>query len=86
MNVERRATELQPLLDYLARPSQISTRPDTVACPLVGWNRPWLFLVDDTKRWITPQLPTDPCGFALQLFEDPGPPYENLDYTDRVIR
>lgn len=87
VDVERRATEITSLLTYLARPSQRSTDPD-LSCPAMAWLRPWLFLVDADGRWVTPQLPTDACGFPVGLFdgENRPLPYDSLPYTDRVIR
>lgn len=87
-DVERRATAIAPLLTYLARPSRQSTNPDKLACQAMGWQPPWLFLVDADERWIAPRLPTDACGFPLGLFAEQSQqlPYDTLPYTDRVIR
>jgi hypothetical protein len=52
----------------------------------MGWAPPWLFLLDDSGTWMSPQVPTDPCGFALGLFSDEGPPFDRLDYSDHVVR
>ena len=86
VRLERRATAIEPLLGYLAQPSRRSTWPDRLACPAMGWAPPWLFLLDDSGTWMSPQVPTDPCGFALGLFSDEGPPFEGLDYSDHVVR
>lgn len=87
VEVERRATAIAPLVTYLALPSRRSTDPD-LSCPAMAWRRPWLFLIDADGRWVTPQLPTDACGFPVGLVDgDNRPlPYDSLPYTDRVIR
>lgn len=84
-DVERRSNSIDPLLAYSARPSQTSTDPG-LACPAVGLARLWLFLLDADGRWISPKLPTDPCGFPLGIFEARPRPYESLSWTDTVIR
>lgn len=81
--LERRSTELGPLLTYLARPSRWTLR--SVNCLSLGWIPPWLVLVDDSSRWVAPSVPLDACGFALDLFKDSGPAYNNLAYTDAVV-
>lgn len=84
-DLERRATSIEPLLRYLARPSQRS-RNRQLACAAMGWIPPWLFITDDAGRWIAPRLPTDPCGFPLGTFDDAHPPaYLQLHYSNLVV-
>ncbi len=88
--LERRATgasDLDALLSYLALPSQRVSSPDDLACPAMGWNPPWLFLLDGDGRWIQPQIPLDPCGFARNLFatDDHALPYGTMDFDDTVV-
>lgn len=84
--LERRATDLDDLLTYLARPGRRSTRPARLTCPAMGWNPPWLFLVDDAGRWVFPALPVDPCGFPLGTFDTPPTlPYLSLEFSDTVV-
>ena len=86
VDLERGATEVAPLLTYLRRPSLQMTNPDGLTCPAMAWSPPWLFLLDDHDRWILPVVPTDACGFALDLFSEAGPAYRHLDYRDRVVK
>ena len=83
---ELRADDIAALLTYLARPSQVSSDPQDLVCPAMGVTPLWLFLVDAHGRWITPAAPTDPCGFALDTFREPGPAYEQLDFHVVVAR
>jgi len=85
VDLERRATEIQPLLTYLARPSRMSHDPE-LACQAMAWSPPWLFLLDADGRWVHPQVPTDPCGFALDQFTERELPWLSLPYTDTVVR
>ncbi len=84
-DVERRSDAIDPLLTYLARPSRISRDRD-LACPAMAVSRLWLFLLDADQRWISPQPPTDPCGFPLGTFETEPEPYQTLPWTDTVVR
>jgi hypothetical protein len=86
VDLERRATSIEPLLTYLARPSLQARDPQKLVCPAMGWTAPWLFLSDHAGRWITPRLPTDPCGYPLDTFKDPvRPTYLDLHYRDVVV-
>ena len=87
VDLERRATEIAPLLTYLARPSRISTDSEDLVCPAMAWLPPWLFLLDDQGRWLSPQLPTTPCGFPLPESTSNGvASWDALPYTDKIIR
>ena len=71
--LERRATEpdeLAALERYLSRPSETVAFPGRQACNAMGWYPPWLFLVDADGHWIRPQIPTDVCGFPLDLWSN----------------
>lgn len=86
--LERRATDLTRLMAYLDQPSQVATNPRNLSCQAMAWFRPWLFLEDASGRWVYPEVPTDACGFGVGIFDrdGAGPPYEQLRYTDRVVR
>lgn len=84
--LERRATDIDGLVTYLHRRDQRSTRPNDLACRAMAWFRPWLFLQDRRGRWISPHIPTDPCGFPLDMFSEPRRlPWTTLTYADRVV-
>lgn len=82
---ERRADTIGDLVEYRNLPSRISTVPDQLVCPAMAVSPSWLFLTDADGRWIYPQLPTDPCGFPLGLFDDTPQPYDRIRFTDTVI-
>jgi hypothetical protein len=84
--VERVASDVDALLSYLRRPSQTSSAPGRTVCPAMAWVRPWLFLRDQSGRWVMPTIPTDECGFPLDQFTAAGPAYAALTYRDTVIR
>lgn len=88
VDLERRAVEIGPLLGYLSRPGRVSTDPDDLVCPAMAWLPPWLFLLDASGRWISPQLPTNECGFALDdvATDAAKPAWSALPFTDKVIR
>ena len=80
--LERTATDIGPLLTYLARPSE---RPTDGACPAIAVLPPWLFLLDETGRYMSPALPRDACGLPLG-WQSPESAWSALPYTDRVVR
>lgn len=87
LDLERRATDVGPLLDYLQRRGEVETGLRNVACPAMAWSPPWLFLLDADDQWVYPQIPTDVCGFPLRgegTAEEA--PWATLDYRDTVIR
>lgn len=86
VGLERRAGDLAPLLTYLARPSEVSSRPDDLVCPAMAVTPAWLFLTDADGRWVTPAIPTDACGFPFGTFAESGPALPELRYRDTVVR
>lgn len=86
VGLERRASDITPLLSYLARPSEVSSRPDDLVCPAMAVTPLWLFLTDADGHWVTPTVPTDACGFPLGTFGQPGPALPELRYRDTVVR
>jgi hypothetical protein len=83
---ERRSAELAALLRYLARPAERPSQSEDLVCRAMAWSPPQLFLRDRTGRWLAPAVPTDACGFALDLTAEPGPPYATLPYRDVAVR
>jgi len=57
VSLQRTATELEPLLDYLNQPSKRSTQRNDVACQATVWTPLWLILVDDARNWTVPRSP-----------------------------
>lgn len=86
VGLERRAGDIAPLLSYLARPSEVSSRPDDLVCPAMAVTPAWLFLTDADGRWVTPAIPTDACGFPFGTFTPSGPALPELRYRDTVVR
>lgn len=86
VGVERRADDIEPLLTYLARPSEQSSQPDDLVCPAMAVTPAWLFLTDAGGRWVTPAVPTDVCGFPFGTFAESGPAFPQLQYRDTVVR
>lgn len=86
VGLERRATDLGSLLGYLARPSEVSSRPDELVCPAMAVLPVWLFLADAEGRWVTPALPTDACGFPLGTFGGTASGLDQLRYRDTVVQ
>jgi hypothetical protein len=82
VELERTATAIAPLLTYLARPSE---RPTEGACPAIAVLPPWLFLLDETGRYVAPAIPRDACGLPLG-WQSPESAWSALSYTDRVVR
>ena len=82
VDLERTATEIGPLLTYLAQPDE---RPTNGACPAIAVLPPWLFLLDDAGRYVAPAIPRDECGLPIG-WSDPPSVWASLSYTDRVLR
>ena len=81
VRLERTATDLAPLLTYLARPDE---PPVDGACSADAWLPPWLFLVDAQGRYLRPAIPVDGCEKPLGWYEDRDRmPWLTLAYTDR---
>ena len=85
VGLERRADDIAPLLAYLARPREVSDRRDELVCPALAVEPVWLFLLDAAGRWVTPRVPTDPCGLPLDTFSEAGPAYRQLDFGAPVV-
>lgn len=82
VGLERTATDVGPLLTYLAQPDE---RAGEGACPAIGFLPPWLFLLDGDGRYVAPVIPRDACGLPIGWSGRPVP-WESLRYRDRVVR
>jgi hypothetical protein len=80
VDLERTATDIDPLLTYLDQPDE---PPTDGACTADGWVEPWLFLLDSAGRFVRPAIPVDECGKPLGRGSDPDrTPWLTLAYTD----
>ncbi len=84
VELERSATDVGPLLIYLARPSE---RSSNGPCTADGWLAPWLFLLDADGRYVAPEIPVDGCGKPFGWYDDRDHlAWQRPAYTDRVVR